>query len=151
VRRLLIPLGIVAAIALAFGGGADAGGAFEISLTEWKITPQETTLRAGKVKLVSRNDGKIEHELLVLKTDRAAESLPLGLDGPALTLPGMKLVVGTPHKHGDLFEPGALKRKHIPAGSSRRDSITLAKGRYVLLCNLPGHYQAGQRATLVVE
>ena len=149
--RLLIPFAIVAVIVLSLGGGADAGGSFKVTLDEWKITPETATLKAGKVSFLAENAGKVEHELLVLRTDRAAGDLPLGLEGPALGLPGMKLVLGTPHKHGELFEPGSLKTRHILPGSTRRDVVTLTKGRYVLLCNLPGHYQAGQRATLVVE
>jgi uncharacterized cupredoxin-like copper-binding protein len=152
VSRLLIPIAIVAAIVLSFGGGADAGGAFKVTLDEWRISPETATLKAGKVTFVAENTGKVEHELLVLKTDLAADELPVGLEGPALTLPGMKLVLGKPHQHKSGFDfDGALRNRHINPGSDRRDVVTLTKGRYVLLCNLPGHYQAGQRATLVVE
>ena len=149
--RLLIPIAIVAVLVLSLGGGADAGGAFKVTLDEWSIAPDQAKLRAGKVTFVAENAGKLEHELLVIRTNRDPDELPVGLEGPALTLPGMELVLGTPHKHGEAFDLGSLKSKHIRAGASRRDVVTLTKGRYVLLCNLPGHYQAGQRASLIVE
>lgn len=35
-------------------------------------------------------------------------------------------------------------------GQSRRLTLTLKPGRYILLCNLPGHYKAGQFASFRV-
>jgi uncharacterized cupredoxin-like copper-binding protein len=36
----------------------------------------------------------------------------------------------------------------IPSGASKRLTLRVSPGKYVLLCNLLGHYQAGQFAAL---
>jgi uncharacterized cupredoxin-like copper-binding protein len=150
-RWLLFPLALVVGlVALARPDGGEAGDRpVRISLSEYRIAPEQTELRAGKVRFETVNEGRIEHELLILQTDLEPEKIPLGLEGPALKLAGT-LVLGTPHEHGDIVD-GLLRRRHIQPGRARRDSVTLTAGNYVLLCNLPGHYEAGQRARLVVR
>jgi uncharacterized cupredoxin-like copper-binding protein len=38
----------------------------------------------------------------------------------------------------------------VPPGRTRRTTLTLKSGRYLVICNVPGHYQLGMRAELVV-
>ncbi len=39
----------------------------------------------------------------------------------------------------------------IPPGQSKEGSITLKPGTYTLICNIPGHEEAGMKTTLKVE
>lgn len=150
-RWLLVPILLVAGlVALARPSGGEAGGpTVAVDLTEYEIDVSRSELRAGKVRFETRNLGKIEHELLVIKTDLPADRLPLGLNGPSIKMSG-KLILGTPHEHR-AADHDALRKRHIQPGRARRDTVDLEPGRYVLLCNLPGHYQAGQRTSLVVR
>ena len=136
------------AVLIATSGGAAADGVVGVELSEWRIGVDAGSVRAGEVTFETRNTGAVEHELLVVKTGRAPEDIPLGLEGPAVGLVG-KVVLGKVHKH----QPGlTLKRQqHLQPGRARRDTVRLSPGAYVLLCTLPGHYQAGQRASLTVS
>ena len=151
---VLVALALVLSVpllALRSGGDAGAAGAVRVELGEYSVAAP-ATLAPGRVTLETVNRGRLEHELLILRTDRPAGDLPMGLEGPALELAG-ELVLGEAHGHSS-HEKTRLRGgppRHIRPGRTRRDTVTLAPGRYVLLCNLPGHYAAGQRAALVVR
>jgi uncharacterized cupredoxin-like copper-binding protein len=91
---------------------------------------------AGDVNLVVRNNGPDTHELIVVRGNGAR--LPLRRDG--LTVD----------------EEAVLKRTAASLdggapGSVRRLSVHLAPGRYVLFCNMAGHYLGGMHTELVVR
>ena len=79
-----------------------------------------------------RNTGKLRHELVIVKTARTATKLPV--------------VNGEVVRHGfkaELpLEPGDFHR--IVFGKLRA-------GHYVLICELPGHYQMGMRRDFTVR
>ena len=53
---------------------------------------------------------------------------------------------------GRASEKGAVGGvEDIAGGRSKKLSLNLSKGHYVLICNLPGHYAAGMRADLTVK
>ena len=39
----------------------------------------------------------------------------------------------------------------LAAGASKTITLKLAAGHYALICNLPGHYQAGQHTDFTVR
>jgi uncharacterized cupredoxin-like copper-binding protein len=81
---------------------------------------------------VVRNDGTMAHEFLVLRSERHHHVLKL--------------------KGGKAVETGRLGRiPQIAVGESKRLSLKITPGKYVLLCNMLGHYQAGQYASLRVR
>lgn len=45
----------------------------------------------------------------------------------------------------------AAEEGHLKAGETRRYTVNLKPGKYVLLCSIPGHYQSGQYVGLVVQ
>ena len=103
-----------------------------VSLAEWKLVPSQAATRAGRVTFVVRNDGSMPHEFLVVRSNRHHHSLPV--------------------KGGRAVEAGRRGEiSAIAAGASKRLTLKLAPGRYVLLCNMLGHYQAGQRAAFRVR
>jgi len=111
---------------------ATSGAVVSVALAEWKLVPSQATVRPGRVTFVVRNDGSIVHELVVLRSDRHHHSLKV--------------------QGGKAVETGRLGRiPQVPSGVSRRLTLRLPAGRYVLLCNLLGHYQAGQFAALRVR
>ena len=109
-----------------------SGTAVSVVLDEWKLTPSRTTVRPGRITFVTRNDGSMPHEFVVLRTDRAAKGLPV--------------------RGGKAVEVGRRgKLSQMASGTSKRLSLRLGSGKYVLICNLLGHYQAGQAAALRVR
>jgi uncharacterized cupredoxin-like copper-binding protein len=105
--------------------------AVPVSLKEFTITPTSTQAAAGKVTFNVRNDGTVTHEFVVLKTDKPAGSLLKG---------------SRADETGNVGETGDLA-----AGSSKSITLNLAAGHYALICNLPGHYKAGQHTDFTVK
>jgi len=138
VRTKAAVIAVVLAAALAVGAvGALAAGSqataktVKVTLNEWKVIPSVARVPAGKVTFVVRNKGHIEHEFVVIKTNKAPKALPM--KGSQASEAGGK---------GEIEEFGP--------GLTKRLTLKLKAGNYVLICNLPGHYKAGQYAAFRV-
>lgn len=117
-------------------GNKPSGTVAPIVERDFKIRAQRYELPAGKVDLSVKNDGPDAHELIVVReTD---SSLPMRKDG--LTVDEDAIQKQT---QGAL-EPGQ-------PGGERHLKLHLAPGRYLLLCNMSGHYLGGMHAELVVS
>ena len=90
---------------------------------------------AGDVVLYVTNRGPEAHELIVVRT--MDSQLPLRADGVTVDEDALAAA-----KAGSL-EPGQ-------AGSVRTLRVHLAPGRYVLFCNMAGHYMGGMNAIVIV-
>ena len=93
-------------------------------------------LRAGVVRLIVHNRGPDAHELIVVREPGAR--LPLRRDRQTVDEDAL-----------DRFEAGALEPGE--PGGTRELRVRLSPGRYVLFCNMSGHYLGGMRAVLVVR
>ncbi len=142
----LLSLGAVfslaALTAACSGTGSSSGehptgaGAVNIQETEYAITPNVSSVPAGSVMLTVTNAGSIPHELVLLKTDLSPGALPL--------------------KDGDVDERGAGLTSvgeidDLQAGSRQSKTFQLSPGKYIFVCNLPGHYHFGMVTTFVVN
>jgi uncharacterized cupredoxin-like copper-binding protein len=127
------------------GGGT--ANTVNVALQEFAVTPDVTSVPAGKVTFVANNSGPEDvHELVVIKTDLAPDALPVDGDG--------KVTEDTP----DLTVIG--EAEDIEVGASRQFDLDLEPGKYVLICNilqteadgsLEAHYQVGMRTAFEVE
>ena len=93
-------------------------------------------IASGNVTVTVTNKGPDDHELIIVRATTAR--LPLRTDG--LTANEEKL---TPII--------ALSLEPATPGSVRTAHVQLRPGRYVLFCNMAGHFMAGMRTTLVVR
>jgi uncharacterized cupredoxin-like copper-binding protein len=132
--------GIAAALVLAAcGGGSDgaqmpAAGDVSVTLKEWSLTADPGSVAAGSVTFAATNDGSLQHELVVLKTDLAAGALPVS--GGSVDEAAAGDVIG---------EVPAFS-----AGATESLTLELEPGAYVLFCNIGGHYQQGVRSAFTV-
>ncbi len=111
----------VAAVATA----APAKSTVNVRLKEFKILLSAPTAKPGKVTFAVKNVGKIEHEFVVIRTNRAPGKLPMEGD--------------------EASEKGAVGEvPDVAPGKSGKVTLNLKPGKYVFICNLPGHYKAGQ-------
>jgi uncharacterized cupredoxin-like copper-binding protein len=101
-------------------------GPIKVDLNEWAVKPSATEVQAGKVRFVASNTGTMEHEMVVIRTDKAADDLGDGARVPE---------TGTV---GEIEEFGA--------GKTEAKTLTLKPGHYALVCNIDGHYKQGMRA-----
>ena len=102
-----------------------------VRLAEFTVAPKPSAVANGAVTFNVTNAGKIEHEFVVLKTSKPAADL----------LKGAKA-----DEAGNVGEIGSVK-----PGQTKALKLNLAAGHYALICNLPGHYSAGQHADLTVK
>jgi len=98
----------------------------------YSLEPSVAKVKAGKVRFISANYGTMTHEVVVVKTDKT----PAQLAEPD----------GTANESTSVGEAA-----DIAAGETKMFTADLKPGRYILLCNLPGHYAGGMFATFVVE
>ena len=132
-RKILLFLALaVAAIVVSGVGAATTPTKVTVKLKEFKVIPSVTTVKAGKVTFVVSNVGKINHEMVVVKT----------------IVPPGKLKENAEH---EVSERGAVGEAVVDHGKTGRVTLTLKPGKYQLLCNLPSHYTAGQYIGFTVK
>lgn len=135
-RTYLLAAAVLLVTALAgCDGDDDDGGAVGVDATveEWAVTASPDTAEAGSVEFEVTNDGSIAHEFVVISTDLAPEELPV--EGGVVPEDEVDVV-------GEIeeFEPGGTETA----------TFQLAVGDYVLICNIPAHYDNGMRAAFMV-
>jgi uncharacterized cupredoxin-like copper-binding protein len=108
-----------------------AAASVGVTLKEFTLTPGSGVGRAGRVTFKVHNAGAITHEFVVLRTTTPAAGLLKG---------------GAASEAGNVGELGELKSR-----ATKTVALNLKAGHYALICNLPGHYQAGQYADFVVR
>lgn len=120
-------------------GGGDKGkvGATEKDLS---ISLDKTSVAAGSVTFEVHNEGPSTHEFVVFKTDLDPDKLPTTTEN------GAEIVdeEGQGVTHVDEIED-------IESGTTQTLKVDLQAGSYVLICNLPGHYQGGMHVGLTVS
>jgi uncharacterized cupredoxin-like copper-binding protein len=97
---------------------------------EFSMVAKPAQVPAGKVAFDVVNRGTILHEMVVVPGDSAAT---------------LKRADGTASEKGS---PGEVP--DVQPGKAGTVTITLPAGKYVVLCNLPGHFAGGMYTTLVV-
>lgn len=141
VAVLTIPvLAMLALLAVACGAPATPppmGETVVVELDEWNVRPHKATVSAGGVTFEARNVGTIPHELVVLKTDLAADALVV--EGAVV------------NEDASGEEIGEIEEDELGPGQSASATFDLTSGKYVLFCNIPGHYQSGMFAALEVR
>ena len=128
-RRVLLA---ALAASLVPAATALAGGSTKVTLDEFSTKASPKSVSAGKVTFSVKNAGGDGHELVIVRTSTSASKL--------------KTSSGRASTKGVVAEI-----EDIAAGKTKKRSVTLKKGHYVLLCNLVGHYQQGMRTDFTVK
>jgi uncharacterized cupredoxin-like copper-binding protein len=109
-----------------------------------RIAIDRLSVPAGQVSLVVANVGRMTHELVILPlaAGQAVGTRPVGADNRV-------------SETGSLGEAsrscGSGAGEGIAPGSTGWVTIQLRSGRYELLCNIAGHYEAGMYTERDVE
>jgi len=139
--------GAVVNVSLSNSGGPMMGGPMVGSGVRggmMRLTVDTASVPHGTVSFIATNLGSINHELVLL---------PL----PANQIVGTRALRAdsTIDESTSLGEASnscaAGTGEGIAPASSSWTTITLAPGRYELVCNLPGHYAAGMYTQLTVR
>jgi uncharacterized cupredoxin-like copper-binding protein len=130
---------VVASAGCRAGGHAEpAAEIVPVDLTNFAIVGP-AHVRAGLVRFVLRGVGPTMHEFNVARTDDAPAALPRALDG----------TVDDQVEHRGFTH--IAEREGVDIGDNASLTVQLPPGRYVLYCNMYGHYEAGMHAELVVS
>lgn len=105
-----------------------------VDLKEYGITLSVPTIKAGTIKFGIRNNGTMVHDFDLYKTDLPIDKLPVDGGSAKVKMDGL-----------------VKQMINIAAQRSTTLSADLAAGRYVIICNVAGHYQLGMRAELQVQ
>ena len=92
------------------------------------VRPNAVQATAGKVTFNVQNTGKLVHEMIVAKAP--------------VTLPPGAARASERSSVGEVAE--------LQPGTSGSTRISLKPGKYILFCNVPGHFAAGQKAAFTV-
>lgn len=101
------------------------GRTLRLRLDEYRILPQEVRVGAGRLRIVATNEGRLTHNVKIIRRD---------LDD--LEAPGKEI--------------GGTKSTH-PGESASVTLERLEPGEYRLACTIANHDDLGQYGTLVVE
>ena len=128
---LAVLAAIIAAVAVATNSDA-ASKSSTVTLSEFKVSPSPKSVSHGKVTFNVKNKGDMEHELVVIKTSKSASKLPV-----------------SGNRASDKGSVGEVE--DIAGGKSKKLTLNLKAGHYVLICNIPGHYKGGMRSDFTVK
>ena len=98
-----------------------------VQLGEMWVRPSVTSVPAGKVTFKATNSGSLVHELMV-------ERMPIKFDAA--------------DKPTESAAQGMIE--DMDPSKSGQMTLKLTPGKYMLFCNVPGHYAAGQHTVLTV-
>ncbi len=101
----------------------ERGATIHLRLDEYSITPASIKVRAGRIRIVARNVGRLTHNVKVLEDtdEEGADPIVYG---------------GTATMHG--------------GDPPRSVTLTLLPGHYLLVCTIGSHKNLGQYASLQV-
>ena len=126
---------LVVAAALAVPRASGGSRTVNVSERDFRIVVSTSQVAAGTVVFRVTNHGPDAHELILI---RAGGRLPLRADGIMVDEKALE------RKTVDALEPA-------PSGAVRELRVQLRPGRYVLLCNMYGHYLGGMHAVVIAR
>jgi uncharacterized cupredoxin-like copper-binding protein len=129
---LLLGLALTVAACAAASENIPADVDVAVHMQDYRVILSVATVKAGTVRFGVKNEGGMEHSFELIKTDVPFDQL-LTADAKAK-------------------EDGLVKQvKSLGVGKVSVVSADLAAGKYVVICNIAGHYQLGMRAALTVQ
>jgi uncharacterized cupredoxin-like copper-binding protein len=113
------------------------GSVVGVTERDFHIGTTVASLPAGTTTFDVHNEGPDQHELIVARLQGGA---PLPTRGDGFTIDEDAIQRDEP----GALEPGA-------PGARRTLTVNLTPGRYILFCNMAGHFMAGMHTTVVVR
>lgn len=133
-------------------------GQVTATLSEWKVDLSAISAPAGKLVFAINNRGTTAHEFLMIRTDTMAAGLPVKdnmidveamggpMGSPGMDMPGMSPTGDMEHPVGTVGVIGEI----APGATAPLTVEDVAAGHYVILCDLPAHYEQGMRIDFTV-
>ena len=119
-----------------YGGGTGPSTTVAATVKDFTLSLDKTSAAAGSIKFDITNQGPSGHEFVILKTDLAADTLPIKDNTVDTSAPGITSIA---------------EAEGIGTGTSKSLTKGLDAGKYVMICNIAGHYQQGIHTSFVVN
>jgi uncharacterized cupredoxin-like copper-binding protein len=119
--------------------GGSSGNTLQIQMADDFFTPKDASAKAGSVTISSPNTGQLVHELVLAKTSADPSKLPTTSDGE---VDEAKL---------ESLGEDAGEIADVAPGATKKGTFKLTPGKYVMFCNIPGHYAQGMYGTITVK
>jgi len=130
-------LALVAAVGCSSSSSSSSGGSTSggVSATEkdFSITLSSSTGTAGSTTFNISNEGPSTHEFVVIKTNDAPDKLPA--------------------TNGSVDESGLTivdENEAVAPSTTATLTTNLDAGKYVIICNVPSHYESGMHTAFTV-
>ena len=107
-----------------------------ITMDEWHMKPSTTSVPAGKVTIINVDKGTVDHESVLLKSTKAANSL---------------VVKSDTGKVDEVAAGETVGEVEVEAGTTEAGTFNLTPGHYVVICNIKDHYKNGMHFDLTVQ
>ncbi len=117
------------------GAAAGSSNRLRFKLNEFRISPKAAKAKAGTVRIKAKNAGDGEHELVLARTRRKPGKLPTNKNGDVRE--------GAIHVIGEISE--------LSPGEAGKTKLQVKSGKYVMFCNVPGHYAQGMYGKLTIK
>ena len=125
-------------------GSSSGGSEVTLTLTDYAMKADPTSVKAGDVNITAVNDGKLTHEVVVVRAD-AVSALPKKSDGSV-----NEEKIAESDKQGEIED--------VTAGTTLSKTMALKAGSYVIFCNVVdgqapntiSHFQKGMSTQLTV-
>jgi len=133
--------GVVAASGIVLLASCSSGSSAKpqsvtVTQKEFTLSTSSSNVKSGNVTVTVNNNGSIQHELVVFRTDLDEKALPMEADGHKIDEEGS----GITH-----LDPEA---EDVNPGGSKSITIDLPPGRYVFVCNIEDHYTQGMHSVV---
>ncbi len=115
---------------------AAAETSVDVSLIEFAVELSVDSVPAGTVTFNASSEGVIFHNFKVIATGLAPDDLPIDDALFAVDEAQVNVVAST---------------EDLDPGEQATLTVELAAGSYVLICNIPTHFQAGMATAFTVE
>lgn len=120
----------------AAGPVGSGSGTVNVTMSEFSVEAAPGSTTSGQIVFNLNNEGAVLHELLIIRTEAAQDALPIKSGAVDEANPGLDVV-------GEIL--------NVNGGDSGNVTAPLPAGNYVLLCNIPGHYNAGMHTAFTVQ
>ena len=130
-RFVILTLGFLLVLTACGGGNSAPSTSINVTLTDFQFTPNVFTIPAGaQIAFTAVNNGADEHSFIIMQ---------LGKD--------VKL-----HFTDADMQNAYWKKLAIEPGQTVTDTFTAPSqpGTYQIVCGMPGHFEAGMVAKLIV-
>jgi uncharacterized cupredoxin-like copper-binding protein len=107
------------------------------TVREWGIELSSARSTSGEVSIGLTNGGTIPHEFIVVRTELTTEELLATVDPASNRLDEAMLDAAGEQPE---FAPGEVKLL----------TLDLSPGKYIVLCNIAGHFSNGMHASLEI-